>query len=99
MFAIVSGIWQMCVHDKWELFGARFLMGLAIGAKSSTTPAFNAETAPARIRGALGTQWQTWTAFGIFVGFLVDYLCMEIWTAVWGRLSGWRIILGLTAAP
>lgn len=89
----------MCASSKWELFAARFLMGLAIGAKSSTTPAFNAETAPAKVRGALGTQWQTWTAFGIFLGFLVDYVCMNIYTELWGPLSGWRIILGITAAP
>lgn len=98
-FAIASGIWQMCAHSTWELFAARFVMGFAIGAKSSTTPAYAAECAPPKIRGAIGTQWQMWTAFGIMLGLVVDVAFMNISTPVWGRFSGWRIILGSTAAP
>lgn len=51
----------MCTSSWGELLAARLVMGLAIGAKSSTTPAYAAEIAPAGIRGALGTQWQMWT--------------------------------------
>ena len=89
----------MCTHSRWELFAARFVMGLAIGAKSSTTPAFSAECAPPKVRGALGTQWQMWTAFGIALGLAVDLAFVNIHTPVWGENSGWRIILGSTAAP
>lgn len=63
--AVVACIWQGVTFSKWQLFGSRFFMGLAIGAKSSTTPAYAAECAPPKIRGALGTQWQMWTAFGM----------------------------------
>jgi len=56
--AIAAGIWQGVTFTKWQLFASRFVMGLAIGAKSSTTPAYAAECAPPKIRGALGTQWQ-----------------------------------------
>lgn len=99
LFAIASSIWQMCTHSTWALFAARFIMGLAIGAKSSTTPAYSAECAPANIRGAIGTQWQMWTAFGIMLGLIVDVAFMNVHTPVWGEYSGWRIILGSTAAP
>lgn len=74
-------------------------MGLAIGAKSSTTPAYAAECAPAGIRGAIGTQWQMWTAFGIMLGLAVDVALMHVYTPTWGENSGWRIILGSTAVP
>ena len=40
-----------------ELFAARFVMGIGIGAKNATVPIFSAEMAPARIRGALVMFW------------------------------------------
>jgi hypothetical protein len=39
-----------------------------MGLKEVTVPIFSAESAPERIRGGLVMSWQTWTAFGIFVG-------------------------------
>lgn len=42
----------------WNLLLARFLLGLAVGAKSSTTPVYAAESAPKNIRGALTMMWQ-----------------------------------------
>lgn len=46
----------------------RFMLGLAVGAKSTTTPVYAAECSPANIRGALVMMWQMWTAFGIMLG-------------------------------
>ncbi|KAH0170533.1 putative MFS myo-inositol transporter, partial [Aureobasidium melanogenum] len=63
--SVASGAWQGATFGKWQLFASRFVGGFAIGAKSSTTPAYAAECSPPRIRGALGSQWQMWTAFGI----------------------------------
>lgn len=42
----------------WNLLLARFGLGLAVGAKSSTTPVYAAECAPTAIRGALTMMWQ-----------------------------------------
>jgi MFS family permease len=47
-----------------NLLVARFMLGFAVGAKSSTTPVYAAESAPKTIRGALTMMWQMWTAFG-----------------------------------
>ena len=65
--AAVASIWEGVVQSWPNLFVARFVLGLGIGAKSATVPVYAAECAPAPIRGALVMQWQVWTAFGIMV--------------------------------
>lgn len=45
----------------YNLLIARFALGFAVGAKSSTTPVYAAESAPKTIRGALTMMWQMWT--------------------------------------
>lgn len=55
----------MAAADTWyNLLIARFALGLAVGAKSSTTPVYAAESAPKNIRGALVMMWQMFTALG-----------------------------------
>lgn len=56
--AAAASIWEAFTYSKWQLFAARFVLGLGIGAKSSTIPVYAAECAPAPIRGALVMQWQ-----------------------------------------
>lgn len=51
-------------------------MGLGMGAKGATVPILAAENAPANIRGALTMTWQFWTAFGIFLGFVANVICL-----------------------
>ncbi|CAN8100368.1 unnamed protein product [Discula destructiva] len=96
--AIIAGIWQGVTFDKWQLFGSRFFMGLAIGAKSSTTPAYAAECAPPQIRGALGTQWQMWTAFGIMLGFVASVAFYGVSNPNLPGLN-WRLMLASTSIP
>jgi MFS family permease len=49
----------MAAADSWyNLLIARFFLGFAVGAKSSTTPVYAAESAPKNIRGALTMMWQ-----------------------------------------
>lgn len=89
--AAVASIWEGLVHSWPNLFVARFVLGLGIGAKSSSVPVYTAECAPAPIRGALVMQWQVWTAFGIMLGNIAG--------VAFGRLSddlNWRLMLGST---
>ncbi|KAL8710477.1 MAG: hypothetical protein Q9220_004909 [cf. Caloplaca sp. 1 TL-2023] len=67
LVAALASIWEAVVQSWPNLFIARFVLGLGIGAKSATVPIYAAECAPAPIRGALVMQWQVWTAFGIMV--------------------------------
>lgn len=97
--SFASSFWMAAAHTWWNLLLARFLLGFAVGAKSTTTPVYGAECAPANIRGALVMMWQMWTAFGILLGFVSSVAFFSV-----PNLSGitglnWRLMLGSTAIP
>ncbi|KJZ79405.1 hypothetical protein HIM_00874 [Hirsutella minnesotensis 3608] len=95
--AFVTAIWQ-AVSTHWICFlVARLVLGLAVGAKSSTTPVYAAECSPKAIRGALTMMWQMWTAFGIMLGFVVSLAFQKV--DFLGPHSQWRWMIGITALP
>jgi len=57
-----------------------------MGAKASVVPIFESEIAPARIRGRLLVSWQTFTAFGIFLGNAANLIVRHSWR--WQTASG-----------
>ena len=73
---------------------ARFVLGLGIGPKSATVPVYAAECAPPAIRGALVMMWQTWTAFGIMFGYLVDVAFEKVPDQSGITGLNWRLMLG-----
>jgi hypothetical protein len=102
VISFVTGIWMAAADSWWDLLLARFGLGLAVGAKSSTTPVYAAECAPTTIRGALTMMWQMWTAFGIMLGFVVSVAFQNVrydannpQTPFWN----WRLMLGSTSIP
>jgi MFS family permease len=86
-------------HTWWNLLIARFVLGFAVGAKSSTTPVYSSECAPKAIRGALTMQWQMWTAFGIMLGFVVSVAFQNTRPITGGETEPWRWMLASTAIP
>lgn len=92
-FATFASIWQAFTYSWPQLFAARFVLGLGIGAKSSTIPVYSAECAPAPIRGALVMQWQVWTAFGIMLGNIMGVAFYPL-----GEV-GWRYMLASSFVP
>jgi hypothetical protein len=74
LIAAVASIWEAFTFRWWQLFLARFVLGLGIGPKSTTAPIYTAECSPAPIRGALVMMWQMWTAFGIMLGYIVGLI-------------------------
>ena len=93
-FACWASIWEAFTYSWGQLFAARFVLGLGIGAKSSTIPVYSAECAPAPIRGALVMQWQVWTAFGIMIGNIMGVAFFSL-----GPDVGWRVMLGSSCVP
>jgi sugar porter (SP) family MFS transporter len=87
----VASIWEGVANSWPNLFIARFVLGLGIGAKSTTVPVYSAETSPAPIRGALVMMWQMWTAFGIMLGYIVDAALLDV-----RKYLNWRLMLGST---
>jgi sugar porter (SP) family MFS transporter len=64
-----------------------------MGLKEVTVPVFSAEVAPANIRGGLVMTWQTWTAFGIFLG-----TCANLAVKDAGKIA-FRLQLGSAFIP
>ncbi|KAF9071032.1 hypothetical protein BDP27DRAFT_1322661 [Rhodocollybia butyracea] len=99
MFSFLTCIWQG-VTNSWEhLFVARFVLGLGIGPKSSTVPVYAAECSPPAIRGALVMMWQTWTAFGIMLGYVMDLAFSKVSDPPHITGLNWRLMLGSAGFP
>lgn len=74
-------------------------MGLGVGIKSATVPAYAAETTPATIRGSLVMLWQFFTAVGIMLGYVAS---LAFYTVGPNGISGglnWRLMLGSACIP
>jgi len=95
--SFVTGIWMGAANNWVNLLIARFALGFAVGAKSSTTPVYAAESAPKNIRGALTMMWQMWTAFGIMLGFVASVAFQN--TTILGENTQWRWMLASTSIP
>ncbi|KAL2755660.1 hypothetical protein ACRALDRAFT_1064307 [Sodiomyces alcalophilus JCM 7366] len=95
--SVVTGFWMAAADTWYNLLIARFALGFAVGAKSSTTPVYSAESTPKTIRGALTMMWQMWTAFGIALGTIVGVAFANV--TVFGEYTQWRWIMGSTSIP
>ncbi|KAF7592375.1 hypothetical protein BBP40_000359 [Aspergillus hancockii] len=96
--SFASSFWMAAAHTWWNLLLGRFLLGFAVGAKSTTTPVYGAECAPSNIRGALVMMWQMWTAFGIMLGYIASVAFMGVTHSTIPGFN-WRLMLGSTAIP
>ncbi|KAM6537960.1 hypothetical protein FALCPG4_003855 [Fusarium falciforme] len=101
----VTGFWMAASTSLGNFLAARFMLGFAVGAKSSTTPVYSAESTPKNIRGALTMMWQAslippnmWTAFGIALGFIVCVAFQNV-TIIGGETSPWRWMMASTSVP
>ncbi|KAF8348136.1 proton myo-inositol cotransporter [Amanita rubescens] len=98
-FSFATCIWQGVTNSWEQLFVARFILGLGIGPKSATVPVYAAECAPPAIRGALVMMWQTWTAFGIMIGFVCDLMFFRVPDRPHIRGLNWRLMLASAGIP
>lgn len=74
-------------------------MGLGVGIKSATVPAYAAETTPHTIRGSLVMLWQFVTAVGIMFGHVASLAFYHVGDhGISGGLN-WRLMLGSTGIP
>ncbi|RDX52241.1 hypothetical protein OH76DRAFT_1400584 [Lentinus brumalis] len=99
MFSFLTCIWQGVTNSWPHLFIARFALGLGIGPKSATVPVYSAECAPPLIRGGLVMMWQTWTAFGIMLGYVMDIAFQNVPDSGGIRGLNWRLMLGSAGIP
>lgn len=100
VISALSCIWQGLVSLQWyHLFIARFVMGIGVGIKSATVPAYAAETTPATIRGSLVMLWQFFTAVGIMFGYVSSLAFYRVGSHGIGGGLNWRLMLGSACIP
>ncbi|PFH52019.1 hypothetical protein AMATHDRAFT_141199 [Amanita thiersii Skay4041] len=97
--SFLTCIWQGVTNSWPHLFVARFFLGIGIGPKSATVPIYAAECAPTAIRGALVMMWQTWTAFGIMLGFVSDLIFFKVPDKPHVQGFNWRLMLASAGIP
>ncbi|MCZ2402516.1 sugar porter family MFS transporter [Paenarthrobacter sp. Z7-10] len=100
---VASSIGAGLAFAAWDLMIWRFIGGLAIGVASVIAPAYIAEVAPARFRGALGSLQQLAITTGIFLALLSDaFLAKSAGSAMdqlWAGLPAWRWMLLVGVIP
>ncbi len=100
---IVSA-WGSGIADSSMAFIVyRILGGLAVGAASVMTPAYIAEVAPARYRGALATVQQIAIITGLFAAFVSNYFLAQTagssTDSFWLGYDAWRWMFWIELVP
>ncbi len=89
---VAGGLGSAFAQSLYELVGARFILGLAVGAASFIAPMFISELTPGRIRGATVTFNQLMLTLGILAAYVANW-------ALQGLPGNWRWMVGIAAAP
>ncbi|GAA0157606.1 secondary carrier transporter [Lithospermum erythrorhizon] len=71
----------------------RIMLGVGIGFGNQAVPLYLSEMAPTHLRGALNMMFQLATTLGIFTANMINYGTSKL------HRWGWRLSLGLAAAP
>ncbi|KAL5522837.1 hypothetical protein ACEPAG_8855 [Sanghuangporus baumii] len=88
---IIGVIIQITSFHAWYQFAiGRLVAGFGVGALSAAVPMYQAETAPAQIRGTLTGTYQLFITFGILVAY-----CISIGTREIGASGSWRTVVGI----
>ncbi len=103
IFFIVSAWGSGIAASSFEFIIYRVLGGLAVGAASVMSPAYIAEVAPARCRGALATVQQVAIITGLFIAFLSNYVLVEVSGSAinkfWLGYETWRWMFWMELIP
>ncbi|KAL8145336.1 sugar transport protein 7-like [Apium graveolens] len=79
--------------DLGMLLLGRIMLGVGIGFGNQAVPLYLSEMAPTHLRGGLNMMFQLATTMGIFTANMVNYGTSKL------HPWGWRLSLGLAAAP
>eukprot|EP00871_Galdieria_phlegrea_P003177 jgi/Galph1/3860/GphlegSOOS_G2564.1 len=93
IWSIGASVWEALAPSWTMLLGGRLMLGISMGIISSTVPVLLSEAVPTSIRGAITSLYQQMVATGIFIGYIVDVIFVNIDTI------GWRLMLGATMVP
>ncbi|KAL5522913.1 hypothetical protein ACEPAF_1180 [Sanghuangporus sanghuang] len=82
---------QLASIDAWyQVAIGRLIAGVGVGGLSAAVPMYQAETAPAQIRGSLTATYQLFITFGLLVAY-----CICIGTRTIDGPASWRTVVGI----
>lgn len=103
LFFIVSAWGSGISTVSPEFIIYRIIGGLAVGAASVMAPAYIAEIAPAKYRGALATVQQVAIISGLFMSFLSNYILADLSGSaeniLWMDFETWRWMFWIELIP
>ncbi|KAI3924346.1 hypothetical protein MKW98_032547 [Papaver atlanticum] len=91
-FLIGAAINSAAVNITMLILG-RILLGFGVGFTNQATPVYISEMAPPKWRGAFSSSFQLFIGIGVIVATVVNFGATRLGS--WG----WRLSLGLAAAP
>ncbi|KAL7622184.1 hypothetical protein AAE478_007687 [Parahypoxylon ruwenzoriense] len=97
VFCVGAAIQTINTHSLPAFYVARLIAGLGLGAATVAVPMFNSEMMPKEMRGQVGSFFQWFYTFGIFVSYWVDYGVARGISST--DPSQWQIPIGLQLAP
>lgn len=97
VFAIGAIIQTVNTHSLTAFYIARVIAGLGLGSATVVVPMFNSEMMPKELRGQVGSFFQWFYTFGIFISYFVDYGVSKGIAA--NQSSQWQIPIGLQLVP
>lgn len=90
---LIGAILNVAAVNLAMLILGRIMLGVGIGFGNQGVPLYLSEMAPAHLRGALNMMFQLATTLGIFTANMINNGTQNI------NPWGWRLSLGLAAAP
>ena len=99
VFFTLSAIFTAFSYHFSIFLLARFLGGIGIGTASMICPVYTAESAPAHLRGRLGSLFQFGIVSGILFTLFSNALIQGFGDHTWNLTIGWRIMFGLGGIP
>jgi sugar porter (SP) family MFS transporter len=95
VFCVGALIQTIDTHSLAAFYVARVIAGLGLGTATVVVPMFSSEMTPKEIRGQVGSFFQWFFTFGIFVSYWVDY------GVALGPSNSrqWQIPIGLQLVP
>lgn len=100
---IVSAIGSGAPFGIYDFIAWRLVGGIGMGIASITTPIYIAETAPAHMRGRLGSMQQLAIVTGIFFALLSNYIIVTIAGSanniIFSGFYAWQVMFWMEAIP
>jgi sugar porter (SP) family MFS transporter len=97
VFCIGALIQTINTHSLSAFYVARVIAGLGLGSATVVVPMFSSEMTPKELRGQIGSFFQWFFTFGIFVSYWIDYAVAR--TIPKTEAKQWQIPIGLQLVP